>query len=120
MTRVKPTNPELLTVIRFLRKKARDSNAPIWRDVADRLSSSKRRRVAVNLSRLNRHTRAKETVVVPGKVLGAGKLDHPISVAAFSFSTQAKLKISKARGKCLSIFDLLDANPDGGNVKIME
>jgi len=120
MTRVKPTNPELLTVICFLRKKARDSNAPIWRDVADRLSSSKRRRVAVNLSRLNRHTRAKETVVVPGKVLGAGKLDHPISVAAFSFSTQAKLKISKARGKCLSIFDLLDANPDGSNVKIME
>jgi len=120
MTRVKPTNPELLTVIRSLRKKARDSNAPIWRDVAECLSSSKRRRVAVNLSRLNRHTRAKETVVVPGKVLGAGKLDHPISVAAFSFSTQARLKISKAKGKCLSIFDLLDANPDGSNVKIME
>jgi len=120
MTKVKPTNPELLTVIRSLRKKARDSNAPIWRDIADRLSSSKRRRVAVNLSRLNRHTRAKETVVVPGKVLGAGNLDHPISVAAFSFSTQARLKISKAMGKCLSIFDLLEANPDGSNVKIME
>jgi len=120
MARVKPTNPELLTVIRSLRKKARDSNAPIWRDVADRLSSSKRRRVAVNLSRLNRHTRAKETVVVPGKVLGAGNLDHSISVAAFSFSTQARLKISKARGKCLSIFDLLEANPDGSNVKMVE
>ena len=74
----------------------------------------------MNLSRLNRHTRAKETVVVPGKVLGAGDLDHPISVAAFSFSTQARLKISKAKGKCLSIFDLLEANPDGSNVKIME
>jgi len=120
MTRVKPTNPELLTVIRSLRKKARDSNAPIWRDVADHLSSSKRRRVAVNLSRLNRHTRVKETVVVPGKVLGAGNLDHPISVAAFSFSTQARLKISKARGKCLSISDLLEANPDGSDVKLME
>lgn len=120
MMRVKPTNPELLTVIRSLRKKARDSNAPIWRDVADSLSSSKRRRVAVNLSRLNRHTRARETVVVPGKVLGAGNLDHSISVAAFCFSTQARLKISKARGKCLSIFDLLEANPDGSNVKIME
>jgi len=120
MTRVKPTNPELLTVIRSLRKRAQDSNAPIWRDVAAQLSSSKRRRVAVNLSRLNRHTRAKETVVVPGKVLGAGNLDHPVSVAAFSFSTQARLKISKARGKCLSIPELIEANPEGKNVKIMK
>jgi len=120
MTRVKPTNPELLTVIRSLRKKARESNAPIWRDVADHLSSSRRRRIAVNLSRLNRYTGAKETVVVPGKVLGAGNLDHPISVAAFSFSTQARLKISKVRGKCLSIPDLLKTNPNGSNVKIME
>jgi len=120
MTRAKSTNPELLTVIRSLRKKARDSNAPIWRDVADHLSFSSRRCVAVNLSRLNRYTRAKETVVVPGKVLGAGNLDHPVSVAAFSFSAQARLKISKARGKCLSIPDLLEANPDGSNVKMME
>ena len=74
----------------------------------------------MNLSRLNRYTRAKETVVVPGKVLGAGNLDHPVSVAAFSFSAQARLQSSKARGKCLSISDLLEANPDGSNVKMME
>jgi len=118
--RVKSTNPELLTVIRSLRKEARESDTPIWRDVADRLSSSRRRRVAVNLSRLNRHTQAKETVVVPGKVLGAGRLEHSISVAAFSFSSQARLKISKAKGKCLSILELLEANPKGSNVRIME
>jgi large subunit ribosomal protein L18e len=73
----------------------------------------------VNLSRLNRHTRARETVVVPGKVLGAGNLEHSVSVAAFSFSSQARLKISKARGKCLSISELLEAKPDGSNVRIM-
>jgi len=59
-------------------------------------------------------------VVVPGKVLGAGNLDHPVSVAAFSFSTQARLKISKARGKCLSISELIEVNPKGSNVKIMK
>jgi len=74
----------------------------------------------VNLSSLNRYTRAKETVVVPGMVLGTGNLDHPLSVAAFSFSTQARLKISRARGKCFSIFELLEANPNGSNVKIMK
>jgi len=117
---VKKTNPELLSVVRSLRRRARDSDAPIWRDVADYLSCSRRRRVAVNLSRLNRYTRAKETVVVPGKVLAAGNLDHPVSVAAFSFSSQARLKIARAKGKCLSILELLDANPQGSNVKIMK
>lgn len=120
MKRVRSSNPELLTVIGFLKKKARENDAPIWRDVAERLSSSRRRRVSVNLSLLNRYTKAKETVVVPGKVLGAGRLEHSISVAAFAFSNQAKSKISRARGKSLSIPELLKANPKGSNVRIME
>jgi len=60
-----------------------------------------------------------ETVVVPGKVLGAGKIDHPINVAAFAFSDQARLKILKAKGKCLSILELMKKNPKGANVKII-
>lgn len=119
MPKAQPINPELLSAIRSLKKKAHESDAPIWRDVADSLGASKRRRIAVNLSRLNRHTKAKETVVVPGKVLGSGVLTHPVSVAAFSFSTQARVKIAKAKGKCLSLSDLLEANPKGSNVKII-
>jgi large subunit ribosomal protein L18e len=119
MPKAQPSNQELLSAIRSLRKMARESNAPIWRDVADNLQVSKRRRIAVNLSRLNRHTKTKETVIVPGKVLGSGTLTHPVSVAAFSFSTQAKAKILKAKGKCLSISDLLETNPKGSNVRII-
>jgi large subunit ribosomal protein L18e len=120
MRKVKSTNPELLAVIRSLRKNAQENDARIWLDVAERLASSRRRRVGVNLSRLSRHTKAKESVVVPGKVLGAGNLEHSVSVAAFSFSDQARAKISKAKGKCLSILDLLESNPEGSNVRILE
>jgi len=120
MKSVKSQNPELLSLIRSLRKKATENEAAIWRDVADRLSSSKRRSLAVNLSRLNRYTKEKETVVVPGKVLGAGKLDHPLIVAAFTFSKQASSKISYAKGKCLTISELLKNNPKGSSVRIME
>jgi large subunit ribosomal protein L18e len=119
MPKAQPSNLELLSTIRSLRKKAKESDAHIWRDVANSLQVSKRRRIAVNISRLNRHTKAKETVIVPGKVLGSGTLTHPVSVAAFSFSTQAKMKILKAKGKCLSIPDLLEANPQGSNVRII-
>lgn len=58
-------------------------------------------------------------MVVPGKVLGAGKMDHPIHVAAFAFSDQARQKILKAKGKCLSILELAKKNPKGTNVKII-
>jgi large subunit ribosomal protein L18e len=120
MRSVKSQNPELLTLIHLLRKKAKENDAPIWRDVADRLSSSRRRRVAVNLSRLNRHAKSEETLVVPGKILGAGKLEHPLIVAAFAFSKQAQLKIFDSKGKCLTIQELLKDNPKGCNTRIME
>jgi len=120
MKQVKSQNPELLNVIRSLRMNAKENDAAIWHDVADRLSSSRRRRVSVNLSRLDRYTSEKETVVVPGKVLGAGKLGHSLIVAAFAFSKQASSKIVKAKGKCLTILELLKDNPKGSNVRIME
>jgi len=120
MRQVKSQNPEMLNLIRSLRENAKENNATIWRDIADRLSSSRRRRAAVNLSRLNRYTKEKETVVVPGKVLSAGELDHPLIVAAFTFSTQARSKISQAKGKCLTISELLKNNPKGSNIRIME
>lgn len=120
MRQVKSQNPELLNVIRSLKKKAKENDADIWRDIATRLSSSKRRRVAVNLSRINRYTKEKEIVVVPGKVLGAGKLEHSLIIAAFNFSKQATMKISAAKGKSLTIPELLKSNPKGSNVKIME
>ena len=80
---------------------------------------SRRRRIAVNVSRLNSYPKEGETAVVPGKVLGAGKIDHPLHVAAFAFSEQARLKILKAKGKCLSILELVERNPKGTNVKII-
>ena len=119
MGRARTTNPELTILIRLLGKKSQESGARIWRDLARRLSSSRSKRKTVNVSRLNRYTQQGEIVVVPGKVLGAGKIDHAVSVAAFAFSDQAKLKILKAKGKCLSIPDLVKKNPKGASVKII-
>jgi large subunit ribosomal protein L18e len=113
------TNPELIELIRFLRKQSNENKVEIWRDIADRLAKARRRRVSVNLSRLRRYTKKNETAVVPGKVLGSGKLDHPITIAAFAFSTEARKKIDAANGKCLSFSDLIKKNPKGSNVKII-
>ena len=119
MKKTRITNPQLTSLIRNLRKTTSEDSGEIWRDVADRLSTSRRRRIKVNVSQLNRYTKTGETVVVPGKVLGAGIIDHAITVAAFAFSDQAKAKIKKAKGKCLSIEALKKKNLKGANVKIM-
>jgi len=116
---VKATNPQLRSLIYFLRKAWRANGARIWLDVARRLAKPRRKRVAVNLSRINRYTEEGDVVVVPGKVLGAGSLDHPVTVAAFSFSKKAKEKIEDARGRWLTIKELVKLNPKGSRVKIM-
>ena len=117
--KIEITNPDLLKMIRFLRKKSRENNASIWRRVAEMLSKSKRRRIVVNVSRISRYTRENDEIVVPGKVLGAGLIDHPVKVAAFAFSDSARSKIEKAKGKCLTIPELVGMNPKGSNVKII-
>jgi len=117
--KVKKTNPELIELIRFLKKQSRENNVSIWWDIAERLAKPRRKSVAVNLSRLDRYTQKNETVAVPGKVLGAGEINHPISITAFAFSEKAKEKIKTAKGKPLSFFDLVKKNPKGSNVKII-
>jgi large subunit ribosomal protein L18e len=117
--KVKATNPELIELIRFLKKQSRENKTEIWRNIAERLAKPKRKRIAVNISRLNRCTQKNEMVAVPGKVLGAGEMRHPVTIAAFAFSEKAKEKIKARRGKCLSFFDLVKKNPRGSKVRII-
>jgi large subunit ribosomal protein L18e len=119
MRQTKSTNPELVQLIRFLKKQAREAQANIWLDVAKYLSKANRQRVAVNLSQINRHTEKKAVVVVPGKVLGSGALNHPVTVAAFGASEKAKEKLATVKAQYLSIPELVKENPKGSNVKII-
>ena len=117
--KTRSTNVQLHTLVRTLKIKARENNAKIWRYLAELLERPKRKRVEVNVSKINRYSEKGETIVVPGKVLGTGELKHPVTVAAFRFSLSAKEKILKAGGKTISIPELIESNPKGSNVKIL-
>lgn len=119
MKNTETINPELKNLILHLKKTAREKDAKIWKTIAELLSKSSRKRIVVNISKINRHTKKGETVVVPGKVLAAGEIKHPVTVAAYAFSQTAKTKITKAKGKCISIPELIEKNPKGSNVKII-
>jgi len=103
----------------FLRKKARENKAPIWRRVAELLEKPTRMRPEVNISKINRHTREGDVVVVPGKVLGSGRLTHRVIVAAYAFSERAREKILEAGGEVLTIPQLIERNPRGSGVRII-
>ncbi len=119
MRRTGPTNIRLRKLISMLKKKANEFNAPIWDYVAELLSLPSRRRIAVNLSKIQRYANDGDVVVVPGKVLGAGTLSKKVSIAAFTFSMKALEKINLAGGKALTIEELLNQNPKGSYVKVI-
>lgn len=114
------TNPQINQLIDILKEKAYQEEVPLWKDLARRLERSTRRQAEVNISRINRHTSDDETVLVPGKVLGSGALDHKVQVAALDFSQTAVEKIVDAGGKCLDITLLVEENPQGSRIKIIE
>ncbi|MCD6559745.1 50S ribosomal protein L18e [Thermococci archaeon] len=120
MKRTGPTDINLRRLIRYLRKKSNEENVKIWKDIAWRLEKPRRQKAEVNVSKINRYTKDGDFVIVPGKVLGAGRIDHKVIVAAWSFSEEARNKILSAGGEALKIEELIERNPKGSGVIIME
>ncbi|HUV54455.1 MAG TPA: 50S ribosomal protein L18e [Candidatus Krumholzibacteriaceae bacterium] len=113
-------NQTLKDTIQALMKASDETGKAIWRALAEELDKPKRRRVAVNLSRIDRHAEEGEVVAVPGKVLAAGSLSKPLKVAAFQFSEGAMEKISMAKGEAMTLTELLEAGVEPSKIRIMK
>lgn len=109
------TNPVLLETIEVLQEK----DAAVWSSVAENLGKVNRNRAEVNLSDIERVAEDGDTVVVPGKVLGSGRLTKEVTVAAFKSSNSARDSIEKD-GEFMFIQDLVEENPEGNGVKLVK
>ena len=112
------SNPRLTSLITELKSTAREADSPVWRAVADRLEKPRHTHAEVNLGRIERYAKEDETVVVPGKVLGSGVLEKPVTVAAVDFSGTARTKIEQV-GDPISLEDAITENPEGSNVRVI-
>ncbi|PSQ10903.1 50S ribosomal protein L18e, partial [Halobacteriales archaeon QS_7_68_65] len=65
-----------------------------------------------------RYAREEETVVVPGKVLGSGVLEKPVTVAAVDFSGTAETKIDQV-GESIALEECIEQNPEGSDVRVI-
>jgi large subunit ribosomal protein L18e len=90
----------------------------IWKKVSKQLSGARRDRVEANLYRINKKTKENDVIVVPGKVLGVGHIDHKLTIACLDCSKAAQKKIESSGSKLISIEELFEQNPEGKNVKV--
>jgi large subunit ribosomal protein L18e len=91
----------------------------IWRSVSETLSKSSRTRPEINLYRLNKLTKENDIVVVPGKILGSGTLDHPITVSSLMTSELALIKLTESKSTHMTIEQMMKKYKKGTNVKIL-
>ena len=113
------TNPQLKDLIGELKKEASEKSVKLWNRLANDLEKPTRQRKAVNLNKINLLSRENEIVVVPGKVLSNGELQHKVTIAALKFSTQAAEKIKNSDSQIFTIRELMKNNPEGKNVRIL-
>ena len=114
-----PTDPRTIRLINLLERSARVNEARIWLRVADLMRRPRRRRVEVNLGEIDRQTEGGDTVVVPGVVLGKGRIDKSVRIGALKFSGSARRKIADLGGRALKIEEIVADNPKGTDVKIL-
>lgn len=111
-------NEELEALIAQLKKASIENKVNIWKRIASDLEKPTRKRRTINVYKLSKYSKENDVIVVPGKVLGTGELDHKIQVAAYNFSDDAIKKIN-TKGKAMTLQELMKSNPQGKNVKIL-
>ncbi len=113
--RIRKDNPELVRLIELFNK----SQSNFWKKVSYELARPRKQWAHVNLSKLDKFASEKNDVVVPGKVLGAGKLNKKLQIYAFDFSQSARESISKSGGKAKYLEELFEKNKTGKDVIII-
>ncbi len=115
MNKIKKSNENLVTLIHRLRKEKK----PFWKNIAHMLSKPGRNSISVNISKLDKYGKDGVTVVVPGKVLGDGRITKKMTVAAFRFSSSAERMIKESGGKTITLLDLVDSKTEPKDILLV-
>jgi large subunit ribosomal protein L18e len=70
----------------------------LWKRVLKLSEVPSRSRKTVNIYKINKYTKDGDSIIVPGKVLGEGQMDHKISITAMEYSSKAMLNLKS--NKC--------------------
>ncbi len=107
------TNINLKNLIEECRKLGEKSK--FWKKITKELSISTRKMREVNIYKLNKVTKPKEQIIIPGKLLGIGELKHDLTIYALKYSQSVKDKIKNL----FPIQELIKKNPQGKGTRII-
>ena len=86
----------------------RDSDGhPLAKKLNRLVSLPKRKRVKVNVHKINKYSKDGESLIVPGKVLSIGKMDHKVNIAAVNYSEKAMKSLTESGSKVLPLREML-------------
>lgn len=94
-----------------LKKHSQKSKQKIWKAASEQVLAGRKNRPEVNVGEISKNSKEGSKVLVAGKVLGLGNIDHKVTVGAYSFSSSAKAKIESAGGLCLGLQNFIDSSP---------
>ena len=119
MKKTGPTNPELVKTIQELKKVSIEKKLALWKRITTEQEKTTKNRRVVNLSKITRHTKEGEIIIVPGKLLAGGELGHKVKIVAWTFSKQAEEKVKEAKGEVISIQEFMKSDVKGKKVRII-
>jgi len=108
------TNSKLVDTIIEAKKR------PGWIAIADILAGPRKNHRNRNLEEINKNSKEKDIVAIPGKVLSQGQIDKKIKIVALEFSKNAREKLKTAGCEVSYISEELKKNPEAKGVKILK
>jgi large subunit ribosomal protein L18e len=113
------TNQVVVKMVKELKQASIKNDAPIWSKIAEMALKPSIAKRVVNLAKIDSVTNDSDVIIVPGKLLGTGKISHKITVCSFSMSTSAAKKILESGGKIISHNEMISKFPSGKGVRII-
>jgi len=107
------TNSSLIETIKLALKNKN------WEKIAKVLSSSTRNYSSINLSEIEKQTKAGDTVVILGKVLSLGDLTKKVRICALAISSAAAEKLKSSKSEFVHISEEIKKNPKAEGVRVL-
>ena len=107
------TNPAIAEVTRAALKNT------AWAKVAQMLSGPTRLYSSVNLSQIDKETKAGDTVVIIGKILAKGSLTKKLRLCALSISKSAESRLSETKSQFVPLIEEINKNPKAEGIKLI-
>jgi large subunit ribosomal protein L18e len=93
-------------LINDFEKLYRKTKKPLFERIVKEFKKSSRLKRDINISKINRYSIEGSNIIVLGKVLSSGEMDHKVNVIAFSYSNVALDKLNKKGCSAILIDDL--------------